>query len=114
MNISIKIGLNPSAIQLAKQEKFNSKVLPVVTIQALKDCNFYCRQDQGGLIASSYSASQPSKGRMVWDTPYAAKVGFTGNPCRDVNPNASLMWWLVGERNCKKNWNAIAQKGMSG
>lgn len=114
MNISIKIGLNPSRIQLEKQKKFDTQVLPTVTTQVLKDCNYYCRQDQGTLIASSYIASQPFEGRLVWDTPYAAKVAYTGNPCRDVNPNASLMWWMVAERTCKKNWNAISQKGMDG
>lgn len=68
------------------------KAVAALTEQVVKDSNYYCRQDQGTLIASSQTASDFAKGIAAWDTPYAKKVYYTGTPSKDVNANASLQW----------------------
>ena len=63
-----------------------------VANEALKDANFYARLDSGEMIRSSIRASQPEKGTLVWDTPYARRVYYAGHPSLESNPNASLLW----------------------
>ena len=89
-------------------------MISAVSEQVLKDSNHFCRQDQGVLIASSYSASIPSDGKLVWNTPYARRVYYTGTPSRDVNPNASLMWCEAARSSYGDDWKLIAQKSYSG
>ena len=88
-------------------------MLYAVAEQALRDCNYYCLQDQGTLISSSYSASIPAEGKLVWNTPYAKRRYYTGTPSHDVNPNASLMWCEVAHRNFGDDWLKVAQKSYS-
>ncbi|MDO4174552.1 MAG: minor capsid protein [Eubacteriales bacterium] len=112
MKVNVKVDFKPASVQEERQRLFDTKVLPVLTQQIIKDSNIYCRQDQGTLIASSMIASQPSKGLAVWDTPYAKRVYYTGNPCKDINPNASLMWYERAKQRKKKNWLLLVEKGM--
>lgn len=75
-----------------KIEKASEAALPIVMNEALKDANAYARMDTGEMIRSSIRASEPEKGRLVWDTPYARKVYYAGSPAHDSNPNARLLW----------------------
>lgn len=112
MNIRIRVDINTAAIQEVRQGKFDKRVLPALTMQVIKDSNYYCRQDQGTLIASSLIASRPEKGLVIWDTPYAKRVYYTGIPCLDVNPRASLMWFEEAKKARIDAWIALARKGM--
>lgn len=88
-------------------------MIPAVAEQALSDCNYYARKDQGTLIQSSETASDLSKGELVWDTPYAKRVYYTGTPNQDVNPNASLMWCEKAHDHFGQDWDKIAQKAFA-
>lgn len=112
MRININVNFSPQSTYAQRQQKFENQVLPALTQQVIKDSNFYCRQDQGTLIASSQTASQPNKGFIVWDTPYAKRMYYTGNPCKDVNPNASLMWYEQAKRRKHAAWLKLVEKGM--
>lgn len=105
----VKIEFNSKAIRARIDKGIDKGVAPLME-QVLKDSNYYCRQDQGMLIASSQIASSPSRGVLVWNTPYARRVYYTGSPSRDVNQNASLMWFHKAENAHKKDWISIAQK----
>ena len=87
----VTIKSNRGQIQVKVKNRWKKAVGPL-SQQILKDCNKYCRQDQGSLIASSLIHSRPQDGALVWSTPYAQKVYYTGTPSKDMNPNASLMW----------------------
>lgn len=84
--------------------------MPELSMQILKDCNYYCRQDQGQLIKSAKIHSDFQKGLLVWSTEYARKVYFTGHPSSDVNRNASLMWCRVAKNKHSDEWEEIGQK----
>ena len=112
MKIHVNVSFSPDDAYKQRQQRFDDVVLPALTQQVLKDSNFYCRQDQGTLIASSQIASQPQKGQIVWDTPYAKRVYYTGTPCTDINPNASLMWYEQAKRRNHDAWLKLAEKGM--
>lgn len=89
------------------------EMVPAVAEQALADCNHFARRDQGTLIQSSQTASDLEKGELVWNTPYARRVYYTGTPSKDANPNASLMWCQKAEKAYGKDWQRTAQKSFN-
>ena len=82
----------------------------VLSRAALDDCNKYCKVDSGALRASSYAASDFSRGTLVWDTPYAREAYYTGNADVDVNPSASVMWAERAAGIHVREWLEIARK----
>ena len=86
------------------------RMIPAVAEQALADCNYFARRDQGTLIESSETASNLQEGELVWDTPYAKRVYYTGVPSKDVNPNASLLWCDKAHDADGRDWQRIAQQ----
>ena len=47
---------------------FQSK-LGLLASEILNDCNQYCKEDTGMLIASSYIHSKLDEGLLIWQTP---------------------------------------------
>ncbi len=109
MSTNVKVEFNKAAV-MARIKTAAEKAQIAVSEQALQDSNQYARHDQGQLIKSSMIASQPEKGLLIWDTPYARKVYFTGTPSKDVNLNASLMWAHKARATYGDQWEEIAQK----
>ena len=101
-------------LRIKKAKEF---MMPPLCQQILSDCNYYCREDQGELIASSLTASDLTNGDLVWDTSYALKVYYTGRPSHDVNAYASLMWCDKADKAHNEDWNTLAntlfERGMS-
>ena len=91
MTPKVTVTLDKEAVK-ARVEAAAQKCTAVFANELLKDANFYCREDSGELIRSSIRASKPEEGLLIWDTPYAKRMYFTGRPVTDRNPNASLMW----------------------
>ena len=89
------------------------KMTFLVTTQALKDCNKYARRQSGDLIKSSLIATNYQTGEMIWNTPYAKKVYWTGTPLKNKNPHARLMWADYAKKHHNKEWLEIAQRGAS-
>lgn len=87
----VKITLD-IAKATARLENAAEKSVFVVTEQALADCNQYCKQDQGGLIDSSLTHSEPEKGIMRWKTPYARLQYYLDAVRKDINKFARKMW----------------------
>lgn len=86
------------------------KNLYTLSEQILTDCNYYVRVDTGMMESTSLVASDLAGGTLIWDTPYAKKVYYTGNPSNNVNPNASLMWCEKAHDAFGKTWQALAQR----
>lgn len=84
--------------------------LEMLSSQILKDCNKFCKEDTGMLIISSYIHSDLKKGRLVWQTPYAARQYYEiPTAYKDVNNNASWRWCEVAKAQYKAIWGRQAQ-----
>jgi hypothetical protein len=78
--------------------------------QILKDCNYYCKQDEGYLIMSSYIHSRLKDGLLIWQTPYAARQYYEiPTAYKDTNPNATWRWCEVAKQNHVADWARQAQ-----
>ncbi len=107
-NVSVKVTTNKAKI--GAKIKAGSKAMTIAVTEAVIHYgNIYVRRDTGTLEDSSLIASEPEKGRAIWDTPYAKKVYYTGIPSKDVNPNASLMWADKGVKEHREQIDKIAQ-----
>lgn len=78
------------------------------------DCNRYVRFDKGTLRNSSLSASRLAEGLIIWNTPYARRVYYTGTPRTTVNPNASLQWCEKAKDAHQKKWRKMAAEIVGG
>ena len=78
--------------------------------EILADCNEYCKEDVGTLIASSEIHSRPQEGRLVWATPYA-KRQYWGIQT-SLKPGRTWKWCETAKHKWKDRWDRLAQKGM--
>lgn len=95
-----------------KIQKATKLGLFAASTQALKDSNFYAKQDSGKMIASSIRASDLKEGKLIWDTPYARRQYYLDATSKDTNPNAQKMWAEVAAKRHGKQWKAILQKAI--
>ena len=93
--------------------------LPNLSREILDDCNFYCKEDTGALIASSETASDLAHGHLVWNAAsekgyvYAARQHYIiPTAYTTVNPNATWMWTHVAYRNNITKWVRSVWYGM--
>ncbi len=86
------------------------EVRHILAMQILVDCNYFCKQDHSGLIASSISKSELERGELIWDTAYAAMQYYLGTASHDVNPNATKMWCAKAYAVFGADWNTLLQK----
>lgn len=86
------------------------RALPILSQQILQDCNYFCKQDQGGLIASSLSKSDLEHGELIWDTAYAAMQYYLGAASHDVNPHATKMWCEKAYAHFGREWETLLQR----
>lgn len=106
-----KVTITTNKAKIAARIKAGvENMIPAVAEQALADCNYFAREDTRGMIASSETASDLKKGELVWNTPYAKKVYYTGIPSTTRNPNASLQWCEKARDTHGGDWQKIAQK----
>ncbi|MEG2428887.1 MAG: minor capsid protein [Oscillospiraceae bacterium] len=106
---NIKIVTDMQAIKAQINQK-NDICLPILSEQILKDCNYFCKQDQGTLISSSLIASDFCKGLLIWDTSYAKSQYFLGSANKKTNANATKMWCQKAYSEFHADWNKILQK----
>lgn len=81
--------------------------------QALKDCNYLCKQDTSALINSSLIHSEPEKGILRWVTPYAEYQYTYPGTRLDKNPNACPEWALRAAENNRDVWRRVFTEGMN-
>lgn len=111
----------------AKKDKIEqafSKALFACQEQIVTDCNYYARKDTGVMIQTSriqgvspiYNSQTSHVDKMtlkvIWDTPYAKRVYYTGTPRTDKNAQASLMWAEKAAKRWRNDWRRILQKGL--
>ena len=107
--MSVKFLIDEDGIKVKMDTAWKSG-LEMLSSQILKDCNKYCKEDTGMLIMSSYIHSDLSKGRLVWQTPYAARQYYEIQTAyKQPNHNASWRWCEVAKSNHHERWGRQAQ-----
>jgi hypothetical protein len=107
--MSVKIVIDGNKIQ-AKIDNTWKNGLEMLSTQILRDCNKYCKEDSGMLIMSSYIHSDLKNGKLVWQTPYAARQYYEIRTAyKDVNSDASWRWCEVAKNNHLERWQRQAQ-----
>lgn len=105
----VKFKIDARSIKVKIDNAWESG-LEMLSSQILKDCNFYCKEDTGLLIISSYIHSDLKKGRLIWQTPYAARQYYEIRTAHhDVNSNATWRWAEVAKKNHGTEWGRMAQ-----
>ena len=108
----VKINIVKSAVEAKVQGAFQ-KGLPLLCEEILNNCNLYCKEDTGTLIASSLVHSRPQEGKIIWQTPYARRQYWEIRTAyKTVNPGASWRWCEVAKQKHLRQWNLQAQKYM--
>ena len=83
--------------------------------EVLNDCNQYCKEDTGMLIASSYIHSRLDEGILIWQAPYARRQYWEIRTAyQTVNPNAVWRWCEAAKRHHGATWERQAQKLFKG
>ena len=107
MPVKIEIDGNKIKYKIDRTVKNGMGMLAATILQ---DCNRYCKEDTGMLIASSYIHSDLNNGRLIWQTPYAARQYYEIRTAyHDVNSQASWKWCEVARKNHKDRWALQAQ-----
>ena len=107
--MSVKFNIDTNKIQVKMDNAWKSG-LEMLSSEILKDCNKYCKEDTGMLIMSSYIHSDLKNGKLVWQTPYAARQYYEIRTAyKDVNSNASWRWCEVAKTNHQERWQRQAQ-----
>lgn len=112
MPISVKFD---RAHVLEKFNVTNPAIMEPLAREVLADCNEFCKEDTGTLIASSLIHSRLSEGILIWQTPYAKKqywqirTAFT-----DVNPQATWRWADAAKARYSARWARQLQILMGG
>ena len=109
----IRLTLRPDGLPAALRARWQAN-LAALSTQVLADCNRYARDDTGRMIASSRTASAPAEGRLVWATPYARRVYYTGKPSRAHNGGASLRWCEKAKGLHARAWTRAAARMLGG
>lgn len=110
--MSVKIKIDARGIYAKIDQKFTSGREMLSQI-ILSDCNKYCKEDTGMLIMSSLIHSDLARGRLVWNTPYAARQYYAiPTAYKEVNPGASWRWVEVAQKAHKKEWARQAENIM--
>ena len=68
----VRINVNQHAIEAKVSGAFD-KALPMLANEIQNDCNQYCKEDTGTLIASSLIHSRLDEGQLIWQAPYARR-----------------------------------------
>lgn len=107
--MSVRINIHEDHI-IASIDNHYDNHMEMLASQILRDCNMYCKEDTGMLIMSSIIHSDLKKGRLVWQTPYAARQYYAiPTAYTDVNPQAQWRWCEVAKRLHSTDWERQAQ-----
>lgn len=108
--MGVKITFDKNACAARIKAAAEGEALFITSKQVLDNCNYYCKQDQGTLIASSLTHSIPEKGKLIWQTPYAKKQYYLQTASKDPNQNASWMWCHTAKAEHLEKWKETFQK----
>ena len=98
--VKAKISSNVNRAQMA------------LSVQVLKDSNYYCPDAEGTLMRSG--RVEDSGTAVSWDTPYArAQYHGFPNKRKDKNPNALMKWFEAAKAVKLKAWEALVNREYS-
>ena len=110
----VKYNFDPKTVSLKIMNVFNSK-LGLLASEVLSDCNEYCKEDTGMLIASSYIHSRLDEGKLIWQTPYAKRQYWEIQTAyQTVNSKAVWKWAQYAEEQHLQRWINKAQDLIEG
>lgn len=107
--ISFEMAVDAIDLTVKVQEDIE-RVRPSLSAQILKDCNEFCKHDQGELESSSLTKSDLKHGELIWDTVYAQMQYYLESASHDVNPKACRMWCEKAFSVYGQDWEAMLQK----
>lgn len=111
---TLKIQI-PAGKIAVKMDRAWQEILAPLAEEILNDCNQYCKEDTGMLIASSLTHSVPKTGTLKWVTPYARRQYWEIQTAHtDVNPNASWKWCHAAKAENLSKWNKQAEVLLKG
>lgn len=86
-----------------------------VTEQVGHDANMYVKYDSGALHHSMRVEYREGKGEVSWNTPYALRQYYTGNPIDHKKGEAEphLMWAAYAESLYRKDWDRMFVKSFA-
>ena len=106
----VRINISQSAVTARVTDAFQS-ALPQLSEEILNDCNQFCKEDTGALIASSLVHSRPQEGKLIWQTPYARRQYWAIRTAfKTVNPGATWRWCEHAKQRFKSRWERQAQR----
>lgn len=109
----VKININERTIQ-RKIENATEKAMWEISSEVMADCNEFAKEDTGTLINSSMVKSEPGKGKIVWDTPYAKRQYWAVKTAhKQPNPNATWKWCEFAKKKWGKKWAEKAQQAFN-
>lgn len=118
--ISTRVTFNQASVR-ARIKAAAEGALPAVAMQALKDANQYCPEDQHDLVNSSLTNSEPEKGILRWATAYARMQYYgvamegrppkvaTNRPLKYTKPGAHKMWAHYARAKHGNEWKKVYQ-----
>lgn len=110
----VKINISKSAVVAKIMSEFKD-TLPILSEEILNNCNQYCKEDTGTLIASSLVHSIPSEGKLIWQTPYARRQYWEIRTAyQTVNKEAHWRWCEYAKQRHMADWQKTAQKVFGG
>ena len=108
--MAVKINFVKEHAMAKIMDTFNAN-LEELSSEILNDCNQYCKEDTGTLIASSLIHSDLKNGKLIWQTPYARRQYWEIRTAyKTVNPNASWRWCEVAKKRHLNQWIRQAQR----
>ena len=105
----VKIDIQPNKIMVKVDGAFQNG-LERLSTEILADCNEYCKEDTGALIASSNTHSQPQEGKLIWMTPYAKRQYWAIKT--SLKRGRTWKWCETAKRKWKTRWQQLAEEGL--
>lgn len=107
--MSVKIQISTQQVE-AKVMTAWEKGLYALSSEILADCNEYCKEDTGMLIASSNTHSRPQEGKLIWQTPYARRQYWDIRT--SLKAGRTWKWCETAKRRWKSRWAKLAEEGL--
>lgn len=102
----VKINISGDDVE-AKVKSAWEKILYALSSEILGDCNEYCKEDTGALIASSNTHSLPQEGLLIWQTPYAKRQYWEIET--SLKPGRTWKWCETAKNKHKSDWDKRAE-----
>ena len=110
--MAVIVNISENKIQIKMDNVWNNG-LAKLSSEILNDCNQYCKEDTGMLIASSYIHSKLDEGKLIWQTPYARRQYYAIRTAHtDVNSQARWKWANYAKSRHLRQWTRQAQRIM--